>query len=267
MKVFGAILYALIGLYLVLLVLFLVFPQKDKKALMKFNVISIFAFLAYAIIRLYVFPIKIKNYQALSNIRLYLSSGTLILILILCAVFDKKKEKSSSRSIAFAGICISLSFALSFIKIEFLGGSITLASALPLIIYSYVFGLRKGIIAGVIFGVLQFLQKPTIYQTMQVILDYPVAFGAIGLSGISKWQNKPLIKFIIGASLGLFARYVAHVISGYFVFYIFALEGWNPFWYSVVFNMNVLVDLVIVLFIGCLLFTNKSFIKIIERIN
>lgn len=266
MQILDIVFYSLLGVYALL---FFIFLFRYKKYLKLFTLISIAVFVLYAIIRIILQPIKIKNYDVLSDLGLYLSSGILIAIIILLAIFlDKKEGCNKTKSISFAGVCISLSFALSFIKIEFLGGSITLASALPLIIYSYIFGLRKGIMAGAIFGILQFIQKPTVYQPMQVILDYPVAFGGIGLSGIMKYSKKsPLIKFIVGATLGLFCRYVSHVISGYFVFYIFALDGWNPLSYSIVFNMNVLIDLAIVLFVGVFLFSNKSFIRVLENLK
>ena len=52
-----------------------------------------------------------------------------------------------AHSIALAGICVSLSFGLSFIKLWEMpyGGSVTLVSMLPIMIYSYTYGMKKGI--------------------------------------------------------------------------------------------------------------------------
>lgn len=54
-----------------------------------------------------------------------------------------------------------------------MGGSITLASMLPLMVYSYMFGARKGVFAGLIYGVLQFIQNPQVYEWMQICSIIP----------------------------------------------------------------------------------------------
>lgn len=264
--IFNVIFYSLIGIYFLLLIILLI---KKSKKLPLFNFIFIGLAVVYAVVRLILIPIKIKDYSALSEVGIYVSTAVITVILILLAIFlDRKKSYNTSRSIAYAGLSIATAYALSFIKIEFLGGSVTLASALPLIIYSYAFGTKKGVLAGVIFGVLQFVQKASVYHPMQVILDYPLAFGGIGLAGAFKNTNlKPIIKFILGAIVGLLFRYVSHVLSGYFVFGIYAGDyGFtSPLIYSIVYNMNVLIDLAIVLFIGSLLFSNKAIVSQIER--
>ena len=50
-----------------------------------------------------------------------------------------------------------MSFALSYLRIVKMpqGGSITIASLLPLMLYSFMFGTKKGVFAGLIYGVLQ----------------------------------------------------------------------------------------------------------------
>ena len=93
---------------------------------------------------------------------------------------------------------------------------------------------------------------------MQVLLDYPIAFGAIGLAGIAKnleWLKTPLVKFVFGATVGLFGRYVAHFLSGYYVFSSWAMEGYTALTWSLVYNCFVLVDLAIVLAVGSILFS------------
>ncbi|MCQ2387111.1 MAG: energy-coupled thiamine transporter ThiT [Clostridia bacterium] len=259
------ILYCLLGVSFGLVILF----SLQKKNLKTLLIILGSIFTAYFIVRFCLVPLKIKNYDSLSEFGIYFCTILLTAFLVvLPIIFDKEKFLFTTKSIAYGGICVSLAFALSFIKIEFLGGSITLASALPIIIFSYKFGAKKGVFLGVIFGVLQFIQKPTVYHFAQALIDYPIAFGFIGLSGLTNsLTKKPVINFIIGASVGLIGRYIAHIISGYFVFYIYNETNMSSLVYSIVFNMNVLIDLAIVILVGTILYTQKSFLKAVEKDN
>lgn len=109
----------------------------------------------------------------------------MVIMVVLWFVGDKRKM-SDTRSIVYGAISIALSFALSYAKLFKLpqGGSVTFASLLPLMIYCCMFGTRRGLIVCTIYGVLQALQDPFIIHPMQFLLDYPLAFGLIGVSGI-----------------------------------------------------------------------------------
>lgn len=65
------------------------------------------------------------------------------------------------------------------------GGSITLASFVPLLIYTYVYGLADGLLTGLIFGLFNFVTGPYILTPLTFILDYLLAFASIGLMGIA----------------------------------------------------------------------------------
>ena len=246
----------------------------NKKAFNVCNYIGLSVSLIYGAVMLFVLPTAGDEYAPLSFAGMYVFSAILILAIALPTVFFGKDEgtASATKSIAFAGVSVATSFALSYIKLFSLpqGGSITLASMLPLIIYAYIFGARKGVFAGVIYGVLQCLQSPQIYQPMQVILDYPVAFGAIGLAGIAKnmkFLKTPILKFIFGASVACVGRYAAHFLSGYYVFSSWAMEGYTALSWSLVYNLFVIAELAIVLVVGCVLFSSKGIANQIDSIN
>lgn len=101
-------------------------------------------------------------------------------------VVGDKRKMSDTRSIVYGAISIALSFALSYAKLFKLpqGGSVTFASLLPLMVYCCMFGTRRGLVVCTIYGVLQALQDAFIIHPMQFLLDYPLAFGLIGVSGI-----------------------------------------------------------------------------------
>ena len=105
---------------------------------------------------------------------------------------------------------------------------------------------------------------------MQVLIDYPVAFGAIGLAGVANkftFTDSHLIKFIIGASFACVGRYIAHFLSGYYVFSSWAMAGYTALTWSLVYNLYVIAELAIILFVGVLLFSSKGITKQIVSIN
>jgi len=90
-----------------------------------------------------------------------------------------------------------------------------------------------GILTGFSYGVMQFLIGPYIYTPIQVLVDYPLAFGALGLAGFFHKAKHGLVK---GYVAGILGRYVFAVISGWIFFGEYAWEGWNPFAYSLAYN-------------------------------
>lgn len=144
------------------------------------------------------------------------------------------------KQLTFCALCIALGVVTSYIKFASLpfGGSITLFSMLFVALPGYLFGVRTGILTGVAYGILQFLVDPYIAAPIQLLLDYPLAFGALGLSGVFRGKKYGLTA---GYLLGVFGRYVFHVISGYVFFAAYAPEGMNPLLYTLGYNLTYLV--------------------------
>ncbi len=272
--------YLMLGFFVMLLaysITAMITSLVSKKAFKITNAIGLSLIVVYAVVLLVFIP-TVKNdyedYTPLSYSGMYIFTVLLtVAILVPSIIFGKDNgDAQNTKAISFAGICIALSFALSYVKLFSLpqGGSVTLASMLPLIIYAYVFGARKGVLAGAIYGVLQCLQNPQFYQPVQVLLDYPIAFSAIGLAGLFKNVKSiksPVAKFILGASVACFGRYLAHFLSGYYVFSSWAMEGYTALSWSLVYNLFVLAELVIIVAVGAILFSSKSFRTEIEKIN
>ncbi len=209
-----------------------------------------------------------------NDLALYLLSGALAAAVIASAFIFGRNDKTpfNTRSIAYAGVCIALSFALSYISIIHMpqGGSVTAASLLPLMLYSHMFGVKKGVFAGFVYGLLQAVQDPWIIHPAQFLLDYPIAFAMIGLSGIftgvRPLDKVPQLKFAFGAAVASVLRYTAHVFSGVFAFSAYAQgSGMSPWIYSLAYNSFVFVDIAIVIAAGVLIFSSRSFISFISR--
>lgn len=252
------------------------FTPKAYKITLISTLSCIGAALIVTIVCLIVFFTKnIKNDgwygEEINQLALYLSAVGLIALIVGTAVLTDMKNKSvfDSRCIALAGITVALSFALSYIKMFSMpqGGSVTLASLLPIMLFAYVYGPKKGIFVGFIYGALQAMQNPWLIHPAQFLLDYPVAFAAAGLAGsfkkIKQLDKLPQIKFALGAVVAGALRFIAHVFSGVFAFGADA-GGQNLWVYSLAYNSFVFVDIAIVIAAGALILSSKSFVKRIE---
>jgi thiamine transporter len=171
------------------------------------------------------------------NIVLFL----VILLLFVCmAIFSGYKKKLQVKQLVFSAMAVTLAVVVSFIKLPTLpfGGSVTLFSMLFICFLGYLYGARAGILAGIAYGFLQLIIDPKIYFPIQALLDYPIAFGLLGLSGVFAKAKNGLIK---GYLLGVFGRYICHVISGYIFFAQYAPEGMNPMIYTLGYNATYIV--------------------------
>ena len=131
--------------------------------------------------------------------------------------------------------------------------------------------MKKGLLVGVIYGLLQAVQDPFIVHPAQFLLDYPIAFSAIAISGLltdlNVLNNKPRIKFSIGAILTGIFRYVSHTISGVFAFGAYAIDegATNFLTYSAVYNTYVFFDIALVIVAGFIILSSKAFRKELDK--
>ena len=143
--------------------------------------------------------------------------------------------KLTIKQLSFCAMCLALATVLSEIKIFDMptGGSITLLSMFVIALPGILFGLVPGIVTAVAYGILQLIIDPYVLYPMQLVVDYILAFGALGLSGLFYGKKGAVIKGYIAAVIG---RYIFSVISGWIFFGAYAWEGWNPLPYSLAYN-------------------------------
>ncbi len=170
----------------------------------------------------------------------YVCLAVLLLALLACIFFFGRRRgerKIGTKELMFCAMAIALSTVTSFIKFVNLpfGGSVTLFSMLFVSLTGYFYGPKTGLTAGVAYGVLQLITGPYIYAPLQVLLDYPLAFGALGLSGFFHNRKHGLMT---GYAVGVIGRYLFHVISGYIFFAEYAPEGMNPLLYTLGYNLT-----------------------------
>lgn len=161
-----------------------------------------------------------------------------IVLLLAITMTSKKDEKGFNvKALTYSAIAIAISFVLSQFKIITMpqGGTLTPFSMLFIISIGYFFGVRTGILAGVVYGLLQLAFGGWVMHPIQLLLDYPLAFGALGLSGLFMKQKYGLA---YGVIVGCAARFFFHFLSGVIFFGSYAPEGWNTLVYSAWYNFS-----------------------------
>ena len=150
----------------------------------------------------------------------------------------QKNTHQTVRALTEGAVLVGLGFVLSFVKLYELpnGGSLTPAM-FPILLY----GLRWGLGAGFVFGLMQLLfDGAYAWGWQSMILDYLLAFTPLGLSGLFRGKAWGIFP---GPVLGCAGRFVIHYISGVTIYRIIeptAIPGIGTFdnaaLYSLVYN-------------------------------
>ena len=146
------------------------------------------------------------------------------------------------------------------------GGSVTLASMVPVITVGILLGTKWGLFASVAYALLQmmfgFYPPPT--QTffnfaLVVLLDYIFAFGVLGLSGFFyKMLGKKYFAIPISAFIVTLLRYICHIFSGILIWGVYAGEGQSVLIYSLLYNGSYMIpEIIISTVVTALLFRTR----------
>lgn len=181
----------------------------------------------------------------------------LICLLIAIALFLQPKQirskKFTTHQLVFSSVAMALAIVTSMIKLfEMpLGGSVTPFSMLFIVLIGYWYGPKAGLMTGFAYGLLQFVLSPIFYSIPQLIVDYPLAFGALGISGF--FSNKKY-GLQIGYIAGVLGRLVFAWLSGILFFASYAEgTGMSVPIYSLAYNGSYLgVEGAITLVILCI---------------
>ncbi len=170
------------------------------------------------------------------------------------------QSKTSKRIVAMTecSIMIALSTVLSIIKLVDMpyGGSVTIASMLPIVIAVYRHGVAWGIGTALVNSAIQLLlglNSLSYFTTWQsivaiIMLDYIVAFGVFALSGVfKKVEKRQNYAFLYGILLSSVLRYACHVISGATVWAGLSIPDEAALIYSLSYNATYMLPETIVL--------------------
>lgn len=103
---------------------------------------------------------------------------------------SSEKKKMSAKQLVFCAMAVALAFITSYLKIFHLpwGGSVTLCSMLFIVLTANWYGPKTGVMVGLAYGILQFIQEPYVLSFFQVCCDYVLAFAALGVAGFLQKQ-------------------------------------------------------------------------------
>ena len=125
-----------------------------------------------------------------------------------------EKKKMGTRQLVFCAMAMALAFITSYLKLFNMpwGGSVTLCSMLFIVLVANWYGPKTGILVGLAYGILQFIQEPYVLSFFQVCCDYILAFAALGVAGFFAKSKHGLLKGYIAAVI---ARGAFHALGGY----------------------------------------------------
>ena len=152
------------------------------------------------------------------------------------------EHKVAAKVLAEIATFVAQATALSFIIVYTLpqGGSITAGSMVPIIWLALRRGPKVGLFAGAVYGLIQFAIQPYFLNPVQMLFDYPLAFGILGVAGWAKKQP------VLGASAGIIGRFIMHFVAGVVYWAPLYAPELNPYVYSAVYNGSYLVPELVV---------------------
>ncbi|MBA1433659.1 energy-coupled thiamine transporter ThiT [Bombilactobacillus bombi] len=175
-------------------------------------------------------------------------------------------------------IIVALATALTYIPNSFGVSSIELQyGTIPVVIYAWRRGLRAGAVAGMVWGILEMLlfalSNGSVVNPWQGLLEYPIAFGVLGLAGL--WssviqtdfqQHRSVYSIMLLSSLvAICSKYLLHFIAGGIVWAAYAPRSMNPWLYSLIINGgSAIANIIMVAFVLLLL---KRFLKRLVIVN
>ena len=189
-----------------------------------------------------------------------------------------KCEMKNSKLLPYVegAIVIAMGAVLSMITIFKLpwGGSVTLLSMLPIVVYSNRYGIKQGLAVAFVFSLFQLFQGigdglfawglTPVMLIGCILLDYILAYTVIGLSGI--FRKKGESGWICGTIMALLIRFICHFTSGVVIFHSAGKlwEGFtteNTLLYSFIYNISYMLPEIAFTCIGTFVFFKAPAVK------
>jgi len=157
-------------------------------------------------------------------------------------------KRNQVRIMAEIGMAVALAAILNFIPLWRMaqGGSVSL-EMLPILIIALRWGAGPGMMAGVVYGLVQLALGPFIIHPAQLVLDYPLPYMLVGLAGIFSKKINLKAKgstygwLLLAVLTGGLGRFICHFLSGIIFFAQYAPVGQSPWVYSAIYNISYLL--------------------------
>ena len=163
-----------------------------------------------------------------------------------------KKITTSALMIALATVLMWVSKMIPAPWMQ--GGSVTLASMVPIIVVSLLFGTKWGLCASIAYSLIQmmfgFYPPPTqtlLNFVLVILLDYVFAFGVLGLAGtFYKLSGKGTYSAAFSGFVVTLLRYICHIFSGILIWGVYAKEGQSVLAYSLIYNGTYMIPEILI---------------------
>ncbi len=189
-------------------------------------------------------------------------------------------QSKKVRIMVEGAVMLALATALSFIQIYKLpwGGSITLLSMLPIVLFSIRRGVAMGLAVSFLFSLIQLFQgimdglfgwglTPGMLVAC-IFIDYIFAFTVLGLAGA--FRKKGTAGWISGIAIAIALRFVMHFLSGVVIWKSFG-ELWEGFstdssvLYSILYNGSYMLPELIITVIAAVILLNVPEVRKLFR--
>ena len=159
-----------------------------------------------------------------------------ILILFAGIFLSGKNKKTDTKALVLSAVFAALYLVMNQVIIFRFpqGGSITALSMLAITASAYLLGTRRAVLTGMCAGLVSLIFNPYVIHPLQLLLDYPLAVGALGFAGLAGSGKMGLR---VGYLIGVLCRYICVVLSGIVFFGEYAPEGFNAVTWSVYYNI------------------------------
>ena len=182
------------------------------------------------------------------------------------------KTKKLTTSAMMVALAVVLMFVSKIIPAPWLqGGSVTLASMVPIIAVSIMYGTKWGLISGFVYSLIQMLTgfyAPPVTNFISyvavILLDYIIAYSVLGLAHVFySLFGKKNWSIAVSGVIVTFLRYICHIFSGILIWGVYAPEGQTVLWYSLTYNGSYMIPEIIIT--GVVLSLMSKFLN--SRIN
>ena len=152
---------------------------------------------------------------------------------------NTQRLTTSAMMLAMATVLALVCAYIPFLNLPF-GGGFTIASMLPIVIVSYMYGVKWGFFVSFTYSCIQIIMDLVLGKGSTIIalftpssddymglwvaisillIDYLVAYTVLGLGGVFRNKIKSkTVAIVLGVLVALGTRYLCHIVSGY-IFY------------------------------------------------
>ncbi len=193
----------------------------------------------------------------------------------------QKRLSTNLTTLTECAIMLALSFALSCAKLFEMpmGGSVTVASMLPVMLISIKYGVGTGLATSFVYSLTQLMQavaSANVFPYCEtpatlvicILFDYVVPFTLLGLAGLFhkiKLTKNTELNVYIGIISVVLIRFLCHFITGVAIWGQWAPDGMGKYLYSFLYNGGFLsIDFIICIVCAVLMFRKAELRKLVN---